>query len=120
MISAIPSTNGYEYTKCNSSLNNIGFSGKTMKKDTVEISKKEVKESHTSSEKSNLKKQIIGSTLLLLGGAALGYGHRKYIYNGINSLKEIGSKIMSKELPSKILAKGKELIGKFKNLIFAK
>ena len=79
--------------------------------DTVEIQDQESK---------SKAKTILAATVLLLGGAALGYGHRNYISKGIDMLKDKVSNLFSKGFPAEMLQKGKDLVEKVKGLIFSK
>lgn len=66
------------------------------------------------------KTGIIATAVLLIGGALLGYGHRDQISKGLNSMKGSVEKFFSKGAPAEWLGKGKELLAKAKDMIFAK
>ena len=66
------------------------------------------------------KKGVMTTTLLLIGGAILGYGHRKYISQGLDKLKTVVSEFFSKGKPAELLSKGKDILSKAKDVIFVK
>lgn len=66
------------------------------------------------------KKGILTTAILLIGGVALGYGHRAQISKGLDALKGHVSKFFASGEPAKLLAKGQELLAKAKDLIFVK
>lgn len=66
------------------------------------------------------KTGIIAAAVLLIGGALLGYGHKDQISKGLNALKDSATKFFSKGEPAKWLDKGKEVLAKAKDMIFAK
>ena len=66
------------------------------------------------------KTGIIATAVLLIGGALLGYGHREQISKGLDSMKGSVEKFFSKGAPAEWLDKGKEMLAKAKDMIFAK
>ena len=72
------------------------------------------------SEKNKKRARIISAVILLVGGAMLGYGHRKYIEKGVNNVKGKVAEWASKGKPAELLAKGKGLLDKAKDAIFVK
>ncbi len=76
--------------------------------------------SNTEEKKSSNTKTVIGATVLLVGGALLGYGHKDVISKGINNFKGTVDKFFSSGKPAEYLQKGKEMIAKLKDMIFVK
>ena len=112
MISLNPSMTGISANNRTNIMNqnNISFkSQEESKADKVDLSKK---------ESSNKTKNILMATVLLAGGAALGYGHRKYITQGLDFIKDKTSQFLSQGLPAELLQKGKALLDKVKGFIF--
>lgn len=66
------------------------------------------------------KTGIIATAVLLVGGAILGYGHRDQITKGLDKMKGSITEFFSKGEPAKWLEKGKDLLAKAKDMIFAK
>ena len=66
------------------------------------------------------KKGVLAATVLLVGGALLGYGHRNQISKGLNNLKGAVDKFFATGKPAEWLKTGTEWLDKAKNLIFAK
>lgn len=71
-------------------------------------------------KKASKRKQFLGVAILLLGGAALGYGHRKYIEKGFNNLGEQITKWTSGPKCQELIKKGQDLLAKAKDAIFVK
>lgn len=90
------------------SKNAVSFCGKG---DVVEIEKTGGMSKKTS---------VIAATVLLIGGALLGYGHRNQISKGLDSMKGSIDKFFSKGKPAEWLDAGKGLLSKAKDMIFAK
>ena len=77
-------------------------------------------EDEQKAEKSNKKARFLTTAILLVGGAILGYGHRKHIEKGVNAVKGKIAEWTASGTGEKIVNKGKEVVAKAKDLIFAK
>ena len=66
------------------------------------------------------KKGMLTTTVLLAGGALIGYLCRGPISSGINAVKDAASKFFASGKPAELLASGKGLLEKAKGAIFAK
>lgn len=71
-------------------------------------------------KKSNKKGNFLAAAILLVGGAALGYGHRKYIEKGFDNLGKQISKWAENPTCQKLIENGKDLLAKAKDAIFVK
>lgn len=71
-------------------------------------------------KKTSKRNQFLGAAILLIGGAALGYGHRKYIEKGFNNLGEQITKWTSGPKCQELIKKGQDLLAKAKDAIFVK
>ncbi len=77
----------------------------------------------TMSEKKSFfsgKQGVLAASVLLIGGALLGYGHRNQISKGLNAVKEGVSKFFSNGKAKELLDKGKNLLATLKDKIFVK
>ncbi len=96
-----------------------GFTAKTsipdeaLKADTVEIGETEKKSSVS-------KKQMLSTAVLVAGGALIGYLCRGSISKGIDMLKNTVGQFFSNGKPAEMLAAGKGLLDKAKDMIFSK
>ncbi len=66
------------------------------------------------------KKGVIAATILLVGGALLGYGHKEQISKGLNNLKGSVDKFFSTGKPAEWLKTGTEWLNKAKDAIMSK
>lgn len=71
-------------------------------------------------QNSNKKGKALTVAILLIGGALLGYGHRKYIEKGVNSVKTKVAEWASTGKAAEWVQKGKDLLTKAKDAIMAK
>ena len=71
-------------------------------------------------KKSNKKGNFLAAAILLLGGVALGYGHRKYIEKGFDNLGKQITKWTSGPKCQELIKNGKDLLAKAKDAIFVK
>ncbi|MBR1907697.1 hypothetical protein IJ818_02035 [bacterium] len=95
------------------------FVKKPAKNDASQVSTPSIQE-ETNSEKSSTKARFISTAILLVGGALLGYGHRKHIEKGVNAVKGKIAEWASTGTGEKIVSKGKDLLAKAKDAIFVK
>lgn len=73
-----------------------------------------------SEEKKSNKGKILTAAVLLIGGALLGYGHRKYIEKGVDAVKGKVGEWASTGKAAELIEKGKGLLAKAKDAIFVK
>lgn len=66
------------------------------------------------------KKGVIAATILLVGGALLGYGHKDQISKGLDSLRGSVDKFFSTGKPAEWLKTGTEWLNKVKDTIMSK
>ena len=93
---------------------------KPAKNDASQVATPSMQAEEQKTEKSNKKARFITTAVLLIGGVLLGYGHRKYIEKGVDTVKGKIADWASKGTGEKIVNKGKEIVAKAKDLIFAK
>lgn len=72
------------------------------------------------SKKTSKRNNIIAATILLVGGALLGYGHRKYIEKGFENLGKQVAKWTDNPTCKNLMQKGKDFVAKAKDAIFVK
>ena len=94
------------------------FVKKPAKNDASQVTAPSAEQEQSS--KSNIKSRFITTAILLVGGALLGYGHRKHIEKGVNAVKGKVAEWMASPTGEKIVNKGKDILAKAKDLIFAK
>lgn len=96
------------------------FIKKPAKNDASQVTTPSFEADEQQTEKSNKKSRFIAAAILLVGGALLGYGHRKYIDKGVDAVKGKIAEWTANGTGKKIVDKGKELLAKAKDAIFVK
>ena len=97
------------------------FIKKPAKNDASQVTTPSIQaEEEKAPEKSSKKARFIATAVLLIGGALLGYGHRHQIDKGVDKVKSKIAEWTASGTGKKIVDKGKELVAKAKDLIFAK